>query len=293
MKFVENIDSQTINKLKGVAICIITFFHVKAFNTDLYFLCKEYALPLFFFLSGYLYFKYSRKKHTDYSLFIKGKAKRLLIPYLFMGGGYSLMKIIFFISSGDTDYISHIKGVVNIFINPIHSYAVFIWFAYVLFAIFAIIHTIKDKHIVYVFVLSIVLYIFKEHMTGYFGIIQISKYLIYFIFPYFLLKNYPQNTLQIFNISLVYPFIWAIMTFVSIKLIKYKVFNFFNLLGKESDAIYYIHPFIIAILSVFLPNVLIYNIIIGIAAIGIPVLMYYVIERYKLTIVGRLLYGKN
>lgn len=86
-KIVQSLDGGIVDKLKGLAICIIVFYHIKSFSVQLEFLCKEFALPLFFFLSGFLYFKYSRKKYSNYWVFVKDKAKRLLVPYIIMGGG--------------------------------------------------------------------------------------------------------------------------------------------------------------------------------------------------------------
>ena len=59
MKFAQELDNGTISRLKGFAICIIVFYHIKVFSSSLNFLCNEFALPLFFFLSGFLYFNLS------------------------------------------------------------------------------------------------------------------------------------------------------------------------------------------------------------------------------------------
>lgn len=206
------------------------------------------------------------------------------------------MKIVFFVVSGNINYVDHIMGVVNLIINPLHSYAVFIWFAYVLFILMAIIHRVDDKYMVCVFMFSVLLYVFREYTTGYIGINQISKYALYFMLPWFLFKEHHQRCVlrtHLFDISLIYPFVWAVMTFIGMKLLKYRIFNFFRAMGKDSDAIYYVHPFLIAIFSVFLPDRLICNIIIGLVALFSPMLMCYVVEKYKFSLVGKLMYGKK
>lgn len=70
-----------INMTKGFAIILVVLGHcVKAegLSANIIF---SFHMPLFFIIGGYL-FNYQKYEH-DYKIFVKNKAKRLLIPYFF------------------------------------------------------------------------------------------------------------------------------------------------------------------------------------------------------------------
>ncbi|MEG1255518.1 acyltransferase family protein [Clostridium sp.] len=75
-----------IDILKGIGIILVVIGHANfkfAGSTGTMFIQKyiySFHMPLFFFLSGYLFVK---EKHPNFKKFIKTKIKTLLIPYFF------------------------------------------------------------------------------------------------------------------------------------------------------------------------------------------------------------------
>ena len=78
MNITKNKRIDWIDTAKGIGIILVTFTHAYpyAFTGWLF----PPLMPLFFFLSGYL-FNYN----TSFSIFIKKRIKTLLVPYLFLG----------------------------------------------------------------------------------------------------------------------------------------------------------------------------------------------------------------
>ncbi|MBO5721458.1 MAG: acyltransferase family protein, partial [Bacteroidales bacterium] len=75
-----------INILKGIAIILVVFGHIEllyAFNAYGFIrnFIYTFHMPLFMSISGYLYAKHHNTSN-NYLSFIKGKAKRLLLPYI-------------------------------------------------------------------------------------------------------------------------------------------------------------------------------------------------------------------
>ncbi len=67
-----------IDIAKGLGMLAIIWGHLTNSGWH-YALVYSFHIPLFFFLSGLVY---NNKKHTDFTTFIKGRAKRLFIPYV-------------------------------------------------------------------------------------------------------------------------------------------------------------------------------------------------------------------
>ncbi len=70
-----------IDILKGIGIILMIMGHI-GFSGIFDFYIHAFNMPLFFFVSGYLYKTKTEKKYKDIVL---GKMKSLLIPYLFFG----------------------------------------------------------------------------------------------------------------------------------------------------------------------------------------------------------------
>lgn len=128
---------------KGIGIILVVIGHyqpdwVPNYWQWLHDFIYTFHMPLFMFLSGFLFA--AGKPVTSLSQYhnlIRSKAKRLLIPFL------SLAIIIFFLKylGGlffHLIYPLSFSSVVNIFLNPIESFAPILWFLYVLFVIFAL-----------------------------------------------------------------------------------------------------------------------------------------------------------
>ena len=104
------------------------------FNTTIYY----FHVPLFFICSGYLYQKYS--KVTDLNTWQKNISKKVVtlgIPYFVFSVLTWMLKSLFS-SSVNTE----VNGLgYSLFIHPISPY----WFLYVLFLIFLVTPTVKEK----------------------------------------------------------------------------------------------------------------------------------------------------
>ena len=67
-----------IDIAKGLGMLAIIWGHLTNSGWS-YDLVYSFHIPLFFFMSGLVY---NNKKHNDFTTFIKGRAKRLFIPYV-------------------------------------------------------------------------------------------------------------------------------------------------------------------------------------------------------------------
>lgn len=91
-------------------------------------------MGIFFILSGYS-FVYTLKKSTDYSILMKKKIKRLIIPFLFVGTCY-VLPIKYFLRHPEFRSLSSLRIVYKFFITG--SLAGHLWFLPVLFLMFVV-----------------------------------------------------------------------------------------------------------------------------------------------------------
>lgn len=152
-------------------------------NIPLYFwvgrFCCAFMLPLWFFISGYLWgFQiFEKKKIVTYLYLIKNKGKRLLLPCYFFG-------FLFIICTGNIFFLFSYKGLFSFLSGVQH-----LWFLPVLFWIFLVSyflhnHPIKDfVQIIILFILSIISW--NVMLLGIGGALH---YLLYFQLGYFALK---------------------------------------------------------------------------------------------------------
>ncbi len=93
-----------IDILKGIGIILMIMGHI-GFSGIFDFYIHAFNMPLFFFVSGYLYKTKLEKKYKDIVL---GKAKSLLIPYLFFGILHYFVYIIINKESNFLDPLYHL-----------------------------------------------------------------------------------------------------------------------------------------------------------------------------------------
>ena len=89
-----------IDKLRGFAILLVVMGHITQLSLDIkespfnYFY-NSFHVPLFIFISGFLAANSINKLHikevSEICLFIKKKAVRLILPFIIVGGIYSLL----------------------------------------------------------------------------------------------------------------------------------------------------------------------------------------------------------
>ncbi len=86
-----------IDGLKGLAIILVVWGHIAeksmgVGDTPFNKMCDSFHVPLFIFLSGLFAYKGMEKISWQYvGNFLRKKAVRILLPFVFIGGCYSLI----------------------------------------------------------------------------------------------------------------------------------------------------------------------------------------------------------
>jgi acyltransferase len=152
-----------IDVAKGIGIALVVLGHIgdslpKGLSAYIY----SFHMPLFFFLSGYLY----KNKKIDFLSFVKKKARTLLIPYFFFAFSTYLFWLFIGRKFGDDASlnISFLKPLIGIFYsNGIDNWLIFnvpLWFLTCLFCVEVMFYLIT-KFISSHFLLSFVLIVFS------------------------------------------------------------------------------------------------------------------------------------
>lgn len=162
-----------------------------------------FHMPLFMFLSGYLYSKTTKiDSIKDYFKFIKKKAINLGIPFVFF---YMIHIVINIIFSKSVNTKFGIEEISQIFIKPIAPF----WFLYALFFIFLLIPIIeklskKNRNIV--LLITLVLYVIHSWIrTNIYALDIFMQYSFYFYLGVFISNKKNQiicGINQILNIIL-------------------------------------------------------------------------------------------
>jgi fucose 4-O-acetylase-like acetyltransferase len=123
---------------KGIGIILVVAGHFHPPQSPHYWeemraIVYSFHMPLFFALSGYLYIngKYS------YRTLLLHKVKRLVVPFLTIAAAFGLIKMVagHYVS---LDEPVTLKSALNVFIDPLNSYAPLLWFLQALFFIFCL-----------------------------------------------------------------------------------------------------------------------------------------------------------
>lgn len=127
-----------INIAKGLGIFLVVVGHFHPANSPAYWsalntLIYTFHMPLFFFISGYLY-KYTKK---NYANSLKVKFQRLGIPFLTIALIYFLLKLTasYFVK---LDYPVTLNSILKLLDNPVQSFVPLLWFVHALLGIFLI-----------------------------------------------------------------------------------------------------------------------------------------------------------
>ena len=147
----------------------------------------SFHMPLYMFISGFLYLYTSARKNDEkYSSFMKKKAKRLMIPYVFLGTVAFIIKAFmnkYAVRSADIS----IGGYLHSLLYPTDNANLLLWFIGCLFGIFAFAHVLKNVicknrliGILFVFVMAFLHIIFAGNLTTLLGIDSIVRYLVFF-----------------------------------------------------------------------------------------------------------------
>ena len=178
--------NESIDILKGLLIILVVIGHCIQYGLGIdykqqslfyeNFLFKviySFHMPLFMIISGYLFYK-STKKHTSFSI-IKGRFKRLIVPFLIWGIIYSMFVV-------NKQIVSY-NGIDLFFTTLIYSF----WFVQAVFyfsIITLIINRIFKDNILIVILLIISFFIIPDSYN-----LSVYKFTyFYFIIGYYINK---------------------------------------------------------------------------------------------------------
>lgn len=282
-----------IDFIKGLAIMLVVLGHAcipKFCNIPIvsyiYLIINSINMPIFFYLSGYVF--YNKFKKENLKNFLIKKSKRLLCPYfLYLTSIYCLILIFSYVpilkviaSKNNIILPNKLKDVISDFILCKGIVDKHIWFIYVLFFIFIISFILREKNKKYNYIIVIIFLVLS--ITNLFDSNKVIwKILYYYLFFFMgkidLYKKLKKNSKNIFYIIFLlfifefiyiifinqlkkYIFILKILKFIiaitsidfyillSINLKKYnRLYKIFGYFGKRSFEIYLLHqPFIVS-----------------------------------------------
>jgi len=175
-----------IAKCIGITFVVIGHFHFRSTPAYWDYLVKSiytFHMPLFFFLSGYLF---DRSKYT-YKFLIINKTKRLLYPFITI----SIIAFIIKYLAGIFFKLDHpivFTNVISLFLNPVESYMPLLWYIHALFLMFLIYPLLK--HFVKYDIIIITLFILINLLFGH-NFPLIGKAILEF--PYFIIGTIFRN----------------------------------------------------------------------------------------------------
>ena len=183
---------------KGIGIVLVVCGHVipdesRGFLGILHHIIFQFPMSLFFMLAGYLY---KGTSMAGYGAQVGKKLKRLGIPYLSIAAIFFLIKFVpgLFL---DLDHPVSLGTVVNVLIDPVHSYLPLLWFLYTIMLIFAIFPLLEAllKRRELIFAVALLAIFFRT--TEMFCVDQVLHNTVYFAFGFMLAgsvdfrKRYP------------------------------------------------------------------------------------------------------
>jgi len=172
----------SIDIARAICIILVVVGHYAPTNSPEWYLTLNriiysFHMPLFMFVSGYVYWA-TKKEAFNYTDFIWKKFKRLMAPYFFV----SILIIVIKLVTEKGLYLESpisFSAFYEMFYYPAAGF--FLWFAYCLFLIFAIIPFFSSqKSILILFLFSLVLYIIPIKLPDLFCLPQLKNNLVYF-----------------------------------------------------------------------------------------------------------------
>ena len=154
-----------IDVCKGIGIILVILGHTYYCPKKLYNLIYCFHMPLFFILSGFTYNK-DRNNDMEFKLFVKKKAKQLLLPYFVFAMVNMFLQIMwkqFIINETiDCDYlVNNLKGIVLCYSNMQHMPNCSpIWFLLCLFIAFLLFYWLmkmKDRYALFFAIVSMMI----------------------------------------------------------------------------------------------------------------------------------------
>lgn len=191
---------------------------------------------------------------------------------------------------GETDLASKF---LNILICPRDSLAPFVWFLLALFLIFLIVHATNDRCLKFLSVVSVFMYLFHQKMPYVFCLQDVAKYLLFFMCGDIALRMRGKfATKNNVNCILLFRFMYFIPYVFIINLFAHSIVGrYISHIGRYSGAIYFLHAFVIAIITGVLGGK--HYLIIGLLAISIPIVIDVITKRYNFSMFRRVFLGTN
>lgn len=159
---------------------------IKYFTEYIY----SFHMPLFVFISGYIY-NYNRKKLNKYNSvkdFMKNKFKRLIIPYIVTGIFFMIpIQKIFRVYSDNESFIYKVVNGILLGRSPAH-----LWYLLMMFNLFIIFRLIEkylgNKYKLNIIIMSLIS-VGSIVLPNFYRIQQSLSYLIYFYIGYIFSEN--------------------------------------------------------------------------------------------------------
>ena len=179
----------------------------------------------------------------------------------------------------------------NILICPRDSLAPFVWFLLALFLIFLIVHTTNDRHLKVLSVVSVFMYLFYDKMPYMFCLQDVAKYLLFFMCGGIVLRMRGKIvTKNNTNCILLFRFMYFLLYVLAINLFANTIVGrFVSHIGRYSGPIYFLHAFVIAIITGIFGDR--HYLIIGLLAIVIPIFFDLITKRYNISMFRRVFLG--
>ena len=175
---------------KAICIILVVMGHYVPDNSPAWYVLVHdviytFHMPLFMFVSGYVYI--ATKKRSTYGDFLLKKVRRLMVPYLTTSVMVIVIKLLTQGSMSVNNPVT-IFSFVEMFYMPVAGY--FLWFIWALWWMFVLVPLFrgKQKH-VELFVLGIVLHFIPFGLPRVFCLEQFSGMLMYFMFGVFVFEN--------------------------------------------------------------------------------------------------------
>lgn len=177
----------------------------------------SFHMPLFFFISGFLTFKRDRQPKSRISLIAK-RAKRLLIPYFFVGLAYAPVKLLLS-EFANKPYDIHNLWQIFLGVNPDGE----LWFLYALFAISLIAIILNEKASKITLAITFVLALTIPVMP------DITRHLFYFFLGMYMRAEFPKYFEQMkLQIVCLYGIIFVIINAAAIIIGNNPAFHVFT-----------------------------------------------------------------
>ena len=189
---------------------------------------------------------------------------------------------------GEIDLVSKF---LNILICPRDSLAPFVWFLLALFLIFLIVHATNDRYLKVLSVVSVFMYLFYDKMPYMFCLQDVAHYLLVFMCGGIVLRmsgiNDARNNM---NCILLFRFMYFILYVFTINLFAHTIVGrYISHIGRYSGVIYFLHAFVIAIITGVLGDK--HYLVIGLLAISIPIVIDVITKRYNFSMFRKVFLG--